>query len=126
MKEFQGVAGEKEATKAIDAILKMLKDQDLGKAFDLAKYPRTGALSSEINAAFLKANSVDIAELCAKTVENLVNKERPMGEVFAVVASEKIPVSEKLWEAVAQWNETLIKGRIVSSIFKTASQYKAP
>ena len=121
---FQALGTDKKAMELIDSILQQLKRDDYVKALGLARYSMESPIGNQILSVFGKSSGGEVLQACANSVKGLVEKDQVMGQVYATVAAGKSPSSENVWAAIAQWNEVLIRGRIVSSIFRASATYK--
>ena len=62
-------------------------------------------------------------QVCSQSLKDLRDPKKPMLKVYQAVDSSRVPSATDLWGAIAQWNETLIKGRLISSIFAIQKKY---
>lgn len=113
-KEFDGVSREVEAIKAIDDTLRELTDYSI--ALMEAKVHRDSPIATSVIEAF-KKGAIGALQMCSQSIKDLQDPDKPMGKVYRAVDSGRAPLASDLWDAIAQWNETLIRGRLISSIF---------
>lgn len=115
MEEFDGVRVHTKAIKAIDKNLMQL--QDFSAAFIEAKVHPNSPIAALVIEALKKEGTVGMLGMCSQSIKDLQDPNKPMGKVYSTIEDGKPPMAPDLWSAIAQWNETLIKGRLISSIF---------
>lgn len=122
-RQFKAIGGAPESIRAIEDALKKLNPTDFAEAFKRAAYVADSPIGKQVTVEFEKTGAAGVMQACANSVEELLSKERPMGEVMVEVEGERVPTPDRLWAAIAQWNEVLIRGRVISAIFKISGKY---
>jgi hypothetical protein len=112
---FDGVRLEADAIKSIDDALKQVTDYSI--ALKEAKVSPTSPIATSVLEA-LKKGSLGVLQVCAQSIKDLQDSDKAMGKVYNQVGRSVIPSSQDLWDAIVEWNEALIRGRLISSIFK--------
>lgn len=114
LKELEGLSSETEAIKAVDEALRRLADYSI--ALKEAKVAPGSPIATSVIEA-LKRGSIGLLQVCSESIKDLQDPDRAMGKVFRAVEIGKLPVPQDVWDAIVQWNETLIRGRLISAIF---------
>lgn len=109
------VLGERDALKVIDYELSQQRDYSV--AFRRARVPTESPIGRLVDKARKDGGSVGLVGVCMQSINDLQSPELAMGSVYKSVSSGESPGADQLWGAIAQWNEALIKGRLVSSMF---------
>ncbi len=114
LKVFGDVPLKKEVIQAVDQALQQVKDYSI--ALKEAKVPPASPIATSVLDA-LKKGTVELLQVCSQSIKELQDTDKPMGKVYKEVDRGGIPSAQSLWDAIVQWNEALIKGQLVSSIF---------
>jgi hypothetical protein len=116
LSQLREIAVERDALKAINETLSQV--QNFGVAFQRARISPDSSIGKLISAA-LQNRAEGLLRVCTETVEQLRSSDMPMGRVYLTISNRESPAPEVLWAAMAQWNETFAKGRLISSVFAT-------
>ena len=112
--ELKAITNDANSLKRVNEELR--RATDLSVAFQQALVAPNGPVGVLVADA-RQRGAEGLLTVCTDSVAQLRAPDTPMGQTFSAVVSGQPPLPPVLWAALAQWNEVLIRGRLVASMF---------
>ncbi len=115
---FRSALKDRQGLLSVDEALKRLTPDDYFRAAEMAKVSPGSTLAKAIIDGALNKGGGAVLSVCADSIEDLRSPKTSMGRVYMEVSELKLPLDTVLWDAMSQLNATLVRGRLISSIFR--------